>query len=57
MPFLHPLDGCSYSRGAIVLITMPKNRLISGMGGLLAQRGEGVFWLFARDLEVEGIRA
>lgn len=37
--------------------TMPKNRLISGTGGLLTQSGEDVFRLFARDLEVEGVRA
>src|SRR3972149_11901353 len=38
-------------------MTMPKNLLISGTGGLVAQRGEHLFRLLARYLEVQGVRA
>ncbi len=38
--------------------TIPsKNRLISGTGRLMAQRGEHLFWFLARYLEVQGVRA
>ena len=35
---------------------MPKNRLISGMGGLLAQRGEGVFAFWRNCSAFEQVR-
>ncbi len=37
-------------------ITMPKNRLISGMSGLVMQRGEKVIRFPTRHLNVEGVR-
>jgi len=40
-----------------ILMTMPKNRLISGTGGLLAQDREQLFGLLAGYLEVQGVRA
>ena len=39
------------------LMTMPKNRLISGTSGLVPQGGKDVFRRLARYLEVEGVRA
>jgi hypothetical protein len=38
-------------------MTMPKKRLISGMGRLVAKHGKEILRFLARYLEVEGVRA
>ncbi|MDM8006884.1 MAG: hypothetical protein QUV05_12150 [Phycisphaerae bacterium] len=52
----HPRD--SEGGGAmIILMTMPRNRLISGLCRLAAQGSENIFRLLAAYLQMEGIWA
>jgi hypothetical protein len=64
MPAVHARDfrteksiTAAVRSGAIPVMTAPKNRLISDIGGLAAKCGEYIFRFPAGQLEVERIRA